>query len=164
MYFTRRSSSLPRLGGSDQVAAGAPVVERQLRAPREGVADVGELRRLDHPGRDELDALAGAEAEAGIEQTLAVTEQHWDDVQLELVEQPGGQYLAQQLPAAGHRHVLAAGGLPGQVERPLDAVGDKRERRATLALEHLPGAMGDNEHRGPEGRVVTPGDLAGVEH
>src|SRR5919106_934077 len=65
------SLSLPRLGLPDQVAAGAAVVQRQLRAATDGVADVGDLGRLNDPGRDQLHALVGGEAEAGVEQALA---------------------------------------------------------------------------------------------
>ena len=83
---------------------------------------MGDLGRLDDPGRDQLDAVVGAEAEAGVEQALAVAQQHRGDVQLKLVEQPGGQHLAQELPAAGHRHVLATGGVPGQLDGPLDVL------------------------------------------
>ena len=153
-----------RLGRSDQVAAGAAIVQHQLRPPGDCVANVSDLGRLDDPSRDQLDAVVGAEAEAWVEQALAVAQQHRGDVQLKLVEQPGGQHLAQELPAAGHRHVLATGGVPGQLDGPLESFGDKGEGGATLAFEHVPGTVGDDERRGVERRLLAPGDLAGVEH
>ena len=121
---------------------------------------MGDRGRLDDPRRDQLDAVVGAEAEAGIEQALAVAQQHRGDVQLKLVEQPGGQHLAQELPATGHRHVLVAGGVPGQLDGPLESFGDEREGGATLAFEHVPGTVGDDERRGLERRLRAPGDLA----
>ena len=76
---------------------------------------------------------SSAPSRAGVEQALAVAQQHRGDVHLKLVEQPGGQHLAQELPAAGHRHVLATGGVPGQLDGPLESLGDKGEGGATLA-------------------------------
>src|SRR3954463_15565394 len=102
MYFTAPPLSLLPLGRSDQVAAGAAIVQHQLRRPGDGVANVGDLGRLDDPRRDQLDAVVGAESEAGVEQALAVAQQYRGDVQLELVEQPGGQHLAQDLPTTGY--------------------------------------------------------------
>src|SRR3954453_9100626 len=66
MYFTVAPLSPLGLGRADQVAAGAAIVQHQLRPPGDGVASVGDLGRLDDPGRDQLDAVVGAEAGAGV--------------------------------------------------------------------------------------------------
>ena len=114
--------------------------------------------------RRELDALVRPEPEAGVEQPLPVAEDHRCDVQLQLLQEAGLQDLAQQRPPAADGDVLVAGGLPGELDSPLDTVGHERERRAALLRQHLAGPMGHHEHRRPERRVVAPRDLAGVEH
>src|SRR6185295_18712981 len=57
--------------------------------------------------------------------------------------------------AAGQRHVLPAGSLPGTFECRLDAVGDKRERGA-FELERRTRVVRENEHRVMERRTGTP--------
>jgi len=76
-------------------AAGAAIVEFELGSRADRVADVDHLGRLDHTGRRELDALADAQPEPGVEQPHAVAEKHRGDVQLELIQQPGRQDLTQ---------------------------------------------------------------------
>ena len=83
--------------------------------------------------------VVGAEAEARVEQALAVAEQHGGDVQLELVEQARGEHLADELAAAGDLHVLVAGGGACQLDGPLEALGDERERRPALRAPGRPG-------------------------
>ena len=63
-----------------------------------------------------------------IEQPLACPENDRHDVQVELVEQSGGEVLPHGARAAGDRDVLPAGrGRAGLLERGLDPVGDERE-------------------------------------
>src|SRR5262245_22314670 len=61
---------------ADQLTAGAAIVQLERRPPADGVADVGDLGRLDDAGRHQLDALVRTETEAGVEQALTVTEEH----------------------------------------------------------------------------------------
>ena len=132
--------------------------------PVDRVAQVRDLRCLDDSQRRQLDALVVGEVQAGVEQALPVAEHDRRDVQLELVEQPDLHHVAQHRAATGHRHVLAARRLPGQLHRLLDAVGHERERRAARSLDDLVGPMGHDEHRRPERRLVAPRDLATLEH
>src|SRR4051812_25850549 len=105
------------------------------------VLDVGDARRLDGPYLLELD-IAAAEV---VEQARATTEQHGHDVQLELVEEPGGQVLVDDLGAAPEHDVLTVRGLFGLLERPLDAVGDEVIGRAAVHRHRLTGVVGDDE-------------------
>src|ERR1700722_935988 len=95
-------------------AAGATIVELQLGPGADRVADVGHRGCLDHADRGELDALVNVQPEAGVKQPHAVAEQDWSDVQLEFVEQPGGQHPAQQRATSSDGNVLSAGGVLGQ--------------------------------------------------
>src|SRR5215216_6949998 len=102
------AAAVRRTGGSlRRTAARAAVIQLQRRTTLDRVADVGDLGRLDHPRRGELDPLVVGECEAGVEQALSVAEQHRGDVQLELVEQPALDHLSQQRAATGDRHLLA---------------------------------------------------------
>ena len=60
-------------------------------------------------GRGELDALADVQPERGAEQPHAVAEQYRDDVQLELIQQPARQDLAQRCPLPQPRRTGGAG-------------------------------------------------------
>jgi hypothetical protein len=85
-------------------------------------------------------------------------------VQLQLVQQTSRQHLAQQRPATCDGDVLATGRAPRQLDGSLEPIGDERERGATVALEHLAGPVGHDEHRRVERWVVAPRDLTGGEH
>src|SRR5215471_2040282 len=82
-------------------AAGAAIIEFERGPGTYHVADVGHLGCLDHAGQGELDALADIQPEPGVEQPHAVAEQDRGDVQLELIQQPGRQDLAQQRASSG---------------------------------------------------------------
>jgi hypothetical protein len=87
---------------------------------------VRDTRRLDSSDLLELD-LRSAKV---VEEASAAAEQHGNDVELELVEEPRRQVLIDDLSAAPEHDVLAAGGFPRPFERGLDPVGDEVERRA----------------------------------
>jgi hypothetical protein len=86
----------------------------------------------------------------------------------EVVEQPDP--VAEQhrdegeIGAARDRDVLAASSGARPLERCFDAGGHERVGGAALLGDRVAGAVGDHEHGHAEGRVVSPGPLAGVEH
>jgi hypothetical protein len=112
---------------------------------------MGDGGRLDHPRRLELDRPLET-----VEEADAVAQEHRNDVQLKLVEQPRPQVLLGDARAARERDVLVAGGRPGLVERGLDALRDERERRASLLDLRLAGVMSEDEDRNAERRLVAP--------
>ena len=90
-----------------------------------------------------------------------LAEQHRDDVELQLVDQPGAPGTAGRASAPPpSRDVLAAGGLAGLRQRRLDAVGDEVEGGAALHLERLALVVGEDEDRHVEGRVLAPPAVA----
>jgi hypothetical protein len=98
---------------------------------------------LDHPGALELD-LPGAEVVA--EQANTVAEEHGDDVELQLVEEPRLEVLLRDVRAAAHRDVLVARSRPGLLERGFDAVDIRVDRRQPLVRRPTP--SGKAEGRG----------------
>jgi hypothetical protein len=100
------------------------------------VLDVGDAWRLDRAH------LLDLEVADVLEQPLAVPEQDRDEVQLELVDQPGGQVLLDHAGASSEQHIPAARGLLGLLEGGLDAVGDEEEGGAALQLQRLAGIGG----------------------
>jgi len=74
-----------------------------------------------------------------LEQPLTVSEQDRDEVQLELVNQPGGQVLLDNAGAPAEQHIPAARGLPGLLERGLDPIGDEDEGGAASISRGLRG-------------------------
>ena len=68
--------------------------------------------RLDHPRDLQLDRL-GAET---LEQSDPVTDHHWHQVDLELVEEAGLQVLLDDVRAARDRDVLVASRRPRSLE------------------------------------------------
>ena len=91
-----------------------------------------------------------------VEQPLARAEHDRDDVQVQLVEQAGGEVLVDRARAAGDRDVLVAGGRARLLERGLDPVGDEVERRAALHLERLARVVGEHVDRRVVRRVLAP--------
>jgi hypothetical protein len=67
-----------------------------------------------------------------VEEAGTATEQHRNDVQLELVQQSRCQVLLSDVAAAPQHDVFGAGGLVCLLERGLDSVGDEVERRPSL--------------------------------
>src|SRR4029077_7571077 len=124
----------------------ASVGEHQRAPAVDRVADVGDVGGGDDPGRGELDRLQVVQAEAGAEQAHPVTKDHRRDVQLQLVQQPEPDHLAEQGAAAGDCHVLPLRGRPGLADGAFDAVGDIGEAGAALPVQGRPGPVGDHEH------------------
>ena len=75
---------------------------------------------------------------------------------LELIDQPGGAVLLDDVGASSEQHIHAARGSPRLFERGLDPFGDECEGGASLHLQRLTGMMGEHEDRRVERRVVTP--------
>src|SRR5262249_29771114 len=91
-----------------------------------------------------------------LEQPLACPEDDRNDVEVGLVEHPGGEVLPHGTRAAGDRYVPVVSRRPGLLQRGLDAVGDEHERRAALHRQRLARVMGEHEDGRVEGRVLTP--------
>src|SRR5690349_1050926 len=85
------------------------------------VLEVGDAGGLDRAELLELNA-GGPEV---VEQASAVAEEYWDDVELDLVQQPRRQVLVHDLGAAPEHDVLAAGGVSCLSERGLDSIRDE---------------------------------------
>jgi hypothetical protein len=99
-----------------------------------------------------------------VEQPDPVAEQHRDEVDQERVEQARVQVLLGELGAARDCDVLALSSGARPLECCFDAGGHERVGGAALLGDRVAGAVGDHEHGHAEGRVVSPGPLAGVEH
>jgi hypothetical protein len=99
-----------------------------------------------------------------VEQAHAAARDNRDEVDLDLVEQPGLQVLPGEVGATDDQDVLAARGCPRPLQRHLDALGDEAVGRASVLGHRGPGAVGDDEHRHRERRVVAPRRLTDVEH
>jgi hypothetical protein len=67
-----------------------------------------------------------------VEEASTVAEQHWNNVELKLVQQPRCQVLLSDVATAPKQDVFATGGLPCLFERGLDSVGDEVERGPSL--------------------------------
>src|SRR5207249_4108779 len=91
-----------------------------------------------------------------VEEADAVAQKHGNEVDLELVEQPGFQVLLSDSRPTGERDVLVAGGRPSLLEGGFDPVGHERERGPSLLGYPLARVMGENEHRDTERRVFSP--------
>jgi hypothetical protein len=89
-----------------------------------------------------------------LEQPYTVAQQHWDEVDLHLVEQPGLHVLLRDARAATNRDVHPARGRPSLPQRCLGAIRDERERRFSFGLP-VPGMVGDDEDGVVEEGLVT---------
>src|SRR5919198_616664 len=116
---------------------------------------MGDAGRLDRPDLLKLD-LGAPEV---VEEASAVPEQHRNDVELELVQEPRRQVLLNDLGAAPEPDVLTVRRLLRPLQRPLDPVGDEVERRTPLHLHRLARMMGEDEHVVVVWRVVSPPTL-----
>ena len=107
---------------------------------------VGEVR-----GGGALDDLRAFERHLGtvqiVEQPRAAAEQHGDEVDPQLVEQPGLEVLLGDVRPAAQVDVLAAGRLARLRQRRLDAVGDEVEGGAALHHERLARVVREDEDR-----------------
>ena len=154
--LSTRSSAWPglelgRLGLGDAALAKIVALDEEVGHGRahlhDAVPEVGGDRGFDHP-RAEPARLGSEEV---LEQPDAVAEEHGDEVDLKLVEQPGLEVLLGDARAAADRDVLVARGRLGLLERGLDAVGDEGEGRSSLLGHRLAGVVGEDEHRVVEG-------------
>src|SRR3954462_88652 len=119
------------------------------------VFDMGDPGPLDSP--DLLERELGPPQV--VEEASAVPEQHWDDVQLELGQQPRRQVLVDDLGAAPEHDVFAVGGLPRLLERGLDPARDEVVGGPAFHLHGFARVMGDDEHLIVVRGVVSPPTL-----
>src|ERR671923_1265104 len=151
----RERKSRSSINGASARAGSAPVGRRQPSSCHHPVLEVRDAGRLDRPDLLKLD-LGAPEV---VEEASAVPEQHRNDVELELVQEPRRQVLLNDLGAAPEPDVLTVRGLLRPRQCPLDPVGDEVERRAPLHLDRLARVMGEDEHVVVVRRVVSPPTL-----
>src|SRR5438093_7016607 len=135
-----------------RTSCGARVGWRRRGSCHHSVLEVRDAGRLDGP--DLLKLHLGAPEV--VEEASTVAEQHWNNVELKLVQQSRCQVLLSDVAAAPKHDVFAAGGLPCLFERGLDSVGDEVERGPSLHLHGVTPVMGEDEHGVVVGRVVAP--------
>ena len=82
-----------------------------------------------------------------VEEARATTEENRNDVNLQFVDEAGGEILLRDVGSAAKRHILAIRCPPGLLERRLDAVGDEKECRASLHRQRFGREMGEHENR-----------------
>src|SRR5262245_8141693 len=125
--------------------------DRPSRSPRDAVIEVRHPRGLH---RAELfKPYLGANA---FQQSLAFAEDHRGEVQMELVEQTGGEVLTDGAGSTGDQDVLVARRLARLLESGFDSVGCEVEGRASHHLHRLALVVGEDEDRGVVGRIVAP--------
>jgi hypothetical protein len=85
---------------------------------------------------DDVDLLHSVAREALVVlQPDPGTQEHRDEVQFDLVQQPGRQVLPSDSAAARYRDVLAISGGARQLDRGVDPAGDELEAGASLAVQ-----------------------------
>jgi NADH:ubiquinone reductase (H+-translocating) len=123
-----------------------------LRLRMAGEGDVGDSARGAH--RLDGEALLQALQASPDRLTAAEEDGHLHDVHV--VDQVGGEELADGSRAAADADVEAARGAPGGRERVGRAGLDEVEGRAALHLDRGPGVMGQHEDGGVERRLLPP--------
>src|SRR5947209_12746038 len=93
---------------------------------------------------------------------FAAAEEDGRDDEVQLVEQAGGEVLADRRGTAADAHVLLSRGLLRLLERRLDPVRDEVERRAALHRERLARVMRQDEHGDVVRRLLAPPPLPTV--
>src|SRR5439155_3600448 len=112
------------------------------------IAEVGGPWSVHDPGEFQFDPV-GAKV---VEEPAALTEEYWDQVDLDLIEDARGESeLRRSSPV--HQHVLVAGGFLGALGRRghVRDVGDERVRRVTRY------AAGEDEDRHAVMMIAGPG-------
>src|SRR5829696_8984144 len=103
-----------------------------------------------------LDLVVLLAALQSVPEAYASAEQDRDHHGVHVVDEPGGEEVADHRGAAADAYVLAAGGLAGGLERLGRRGVDEVERRAALHLDRRARVMGEDEGRRVERRVGTP--------
>ena len=122
-----------------------------------GEPSPGEGEMGDAAGRrDRLHLVLLLQRLQPVPQPHTATEQDRDRHDVQMVDEPGGEELAEHRRATPDADVLARSGLPSGVECVCRRGVEEVERRAALHLQRRPRAMGQNERRGVERRILSP--------
>src|SRR5918994_4451643 len=103
-----------------------------------------------------LDLVVLLDALQSVPEAYASAEQDRDHDRVHVVDEPGGQEVADHGGASAEAYVLAVRGLAGGLERLGGRGVDEVERRAALHLDRRARVMGEDEDRCVERRVGTP--------
>ena len=103
-----------------------------------------------------LDLVVLLEALQSVPEPHAPAEQDRDHHDVQVVDEPGGEEVADHRGASADAHVLAVRGLAGRLERLGRRRVEEVERRAALHLDRRARVMGEDEDRCVERRVGTP--------
>jgi hypothetical protein len=106
--------------------------------------------------RDRLDVVLLLQRLQPVPQPDPAPEDDRDLHDVQVVDEPGGEELAQHRRATPDADVLARGGLPGDLERVRRRRLQEVERRTAVHLQRRPRAMGQDVRRRVERRVVPP--------
>src|SRR5215207_10177817 len=106
-----------------------------------------------------LDLVILLEALQSVPEAYAATEQDRDHHRVHVVDETGSKEVADRGGTSADAYVLAARSLAGRLERLGGRGVDEVEGRAALHLDRRARVVGEDEDRGVERRVGTPGAL-----
>ena len=78
-------------------------------------------------------------------------------MEIELVEQAGGQVLLHGARAAGDGDIVGAGGLARLIQGRLDSAGDEGEVGSALHRQRVTRVVAEDEDRNAERGLLAPG-------
>jgi len=107
-------------------------------------------------GADRLHVKALFEFLDPVPQTFAASKDHRHDHDVQVVDEIRGEEQADGRRSSADADVKATGCIPGRLKGCIWGGVNEVECRATGHLDRGTGVMGQYEHRGVEGRVVSP--------
>src|SRR5579864_1206028 len=134
---------------SSQLAEGTSYAWARLTAGKREVGDAA-------GGAHRLDGEAVLQSLQAVPEGLAAAEEDRHDHDVHVVDQAGGEELADGGRAAADADVEAARGLLGRRKRLRRAGVDEAEGGAALHLDRGPDVMGEHEDGGMERRFLAP--------
>jgi tetratricopeptide (TPR) repeat protein len=153
----------PRLERAGQARSAQPsrARGRGVRGPAltEAVSDTGtgESHMRDSAGRGGgFDLIVLLEALQSVPEAYASPEQDGDHRDVHVVDESGGEEVADHAGPSAEAYILAVRSRPGRHERLGRRRVDEVERRAAVHLDRRARVMGEDEGRGVERRVGTP--------
>src|SRR6266511_3338765 len=128
-----------------------------------GASRAGALAKKDVVGAfagDRLEPLVAERAQVeALKEVLSAAQHHGPNREMEVVDEPGGQILADRGDAAAQAHIHSPGRGFRLLQRRLNSVGHEMKGGAALHRDRLARVVRQYERRDVIGRLVSPPSL-----